>query len=169
MSIIDQYLSQAESLFQSKNYSSARMYARKVVKRDDKHVGALAILGHIHLQQQQYAQAESYFISAASIKPNTVSVLMGLLTIAEVKQDFFLSKAYLEQLINLLPQDAKCRYKLGLVATKVGDMTLAEQCFQWCVWQMILLNPLCSLIWVISIKPKAIQKKQPIFISNIFN
>ncbi|MFK3975492.1 tetratricopeptide repeat-containing sulfotransferase family protein [Shewanella vesiculosa] len=133
MSIIDQYLSQAESLFQSKNYSSARMYARKVVKRDDKHVGALAILGHIHLQQQQYAQAESYFISAASIKPNTVSVLMGLLTIAEVKQDFFLSKAYLEQLINLLPQDAKCRYKLGLVATKVGDMTLAEQCFQWCV------------------------------------
>ncbi|CAM4156208.1 tetratricopeptide repeat-containing sulfotransferase family protein [Shewanella livingstonensis] len=133
MSIIDQYLSQAESLFQSKNYSSARMYARKVVKRDDKHVGALALLGHIHLQQQQYAEAERCFSSAAAVNPEVISVLMGLLTIAEVKQDFFLSKTYLKQLIKLQSLVGRYRYKLGLVATKVGDMALAEQCFQWCL------------------------------------
>jgi tetratricopeptide (TPR) repeat protein len=133
LSIINQYLSQAESLFESKNYSSARIYARKVVKRDDRHVGALALLGHIHLQQQQYAQAESYFVSAVSIEPHTVSVLTGLLAIAEVKQDFFSAKGYLEQLINLQPQVGQYRYKLGLVATKVADMALAEHSFEWCV------------------------------------
>ena len=133
LSIIEQYLSQAEALFQSKNLSSARMYARKVIKRDDKHIGALCLLGQIHLQQQQYSEAEGYFLSAAAVEPGAVPVLTGLLTIAEVKQDFFLAKKYLLQLIHTQGNTAKFRYKLGLVATKVADMALAEQCFEWCV------------------------------------
>jgi tetratricopeptide (TPR) repeat protein len=133
LSIIEQYLSQAEALFQSKNYSSARMYARKVIKRDDKHLGALSLLGQIHLQQQQYPESENYFATAAAVDPNAVPVLIGLLAIAEVKQDFFLAKTYLLQLINTQGNVEAYQYKLGLVATKVGDMALAEQCFEWCV------------------------------------
>ncbi|RPA30964.1 sulfotransferase family protein [Shewanella frigidimarina] len=133
LSIIEQYLSQAEALFQSKNYSSARMYARKVIKRDDKHLEALSLLGQIHLQQQQYNEAENYFATAAAVDPNAVPVLTGLLAIAEVKQDFFLAKTYLLQLINTQGNVETYQYKLGLVATKVGDMALAEQCFEWCV------------------------------------
>ncbi|PMG78480.1 hypothetical protein BCU84_07695 [Shewanella sp. 10N.286.51.B7] len=132
MSIIEQYLSQAESLFQSKNFSSARIYARKVIKRNDKHVEATALLGHIHLQQQQFNEAEKYFANASAIEPNSISTLNGLLAIAEIKEDFFLAKAYLEQLINVQPLMTKHHYKMGLIASKTGDMRLAEQSFNWC-------------------------------------
>ncbi|WP_153913991.1 tetratricopeptide repeat-containing sulfotransferase family protein [Shewanella sp. TC10] len=133
MSIIEQYLSQAQSLFQSNNFSSAKMYARKVVKRNNQHVEAIALIGHIHIQQKQYSEAEEYFNNAATINPNTLSVLTGLLAIAEVKQDFFLANSYLEQLITLQPLVAEHRYKMGLVASKIGNIALAEQSFEWCI------------------------------------
>ncbi|WP_285164407.1 tetratricopeptide repeat-containing sulfotransferase family protein [Shewanella goraebulensis] len=133
MSIIEQYLEQAKSLYISKNYSPAKMYARKVIKRDKNHVEAITLLGLIHLDLEQYIEAESYYIEASSIAPNSISTLSGLLSIAEVKQDFFLAKKYLNKLIELQPLVGEHRYKLGMVTVKLGDVAIAEQCFKWCI------------------------------------
>ncbi|MGI2173056.1 tetratricopeptide repeat-containing sulfotransferase family protein [Shewanella ulleungensis] len=133
MSVIEQYLSQAESLFQSKNYSSARMYARKVVKRDPNNASALTMLGLIYLQQQQLQEAESHLKAAQALVPAAVNVLAGLVSISEVKEDHFAALQLLQQLCDLEPTSHQYRYKLAMVATKVGNMALAEQCFDWCV------------------------------------
>ena len=133
MSIIEQYLTQAESLYQSENFASARIYARKVIKRDDSNVTGLTLLGLINLHQQQFIEAEACLLKANQLSPNSVSILSGLLTIAESKEDFFLALKYLLRIIEIEPEDSQYRYKLGLVANEVGNLSLAEQCFEWCV------------------------------------
>ncbi len=129
----ERYLNDAKVFYSEKKFSSAGMYARKVLRRNPEQIDALMILGHLAVKSNDLKEAYKVFSLVISLKPNSFGAISGLLFIAEKREDFFAAYQYLVTLVELMPENYENRFKLGITASKIGLMDEAEKAFHFCI------------------------------------
>ncbi|WP_394146791.1 tetratricopeptide repeat-containing sulfotransferase family protein [Shewanella atlantica] len=129
----ERYLNDAKAFFAEQKFSSAGIYARKVIRRNPQQVDALTILGQLALSSNDHKEAHRLFSIVISLAPEETQALSGLLAVAERREDFFSAYRYLVILVKLQPGNNGNRFKLGITASKIGLMDEAEVAFQACI------------------------------------
>jgi len=128
----ERYLNDAKVFYSEKKFSSAGMYARKVLRRDPQQCDALMILGHLAVKNNDLKEAFRVFSLIKTLTPNSFEATSGLLFIAEKREDFFAAYQYLVILVELKPENSENWFKLGITASKIGLMDEAEEAFNVC-------------------------------------
>lgn len=141
----ERYLNDAKVFYSEKKFSSAGMYARKVLRRNPEQCDALMILGHLAVKNNDLKEADRIFSLIIALIPNYFEAISGQLCIAEKREDFFAAYRYLVTLVELMPENHGNWFKLGITASKIGLMDEAEKAFNLChnkgsVEPSVLLN-----------------------------
>ena len=135
MSREEQYLKDAKAYFASQQFSSAGIYARKVIRRQPQNTDALLILAQLAVKANDIKEAESKFDAILVLAPNSVNALKGKLHLLESRQKYFNQLDILHRLIQITPDDLELHFKLGMVALQTGNMALATDKLNYCVDQ----------------------------------
>ncbi|QUN06034.1 sulfotransferase [Shewanella yunxiaonensis] len=126
MTIEEQYLQEATALLTAQKYTSAGIYARKILKTNPEHSQARKILANIALRQGNIAEAYQTYLAVLASCPQDIETLKILLEICERQEDLFNAFHYLEQLCQLQPEQYQWQLRLGLIACRIGNMQVAE-------------------------------------------
>lgn len=133
MDIEQQYLQEAKGFFASQQFSSAGLYARKVLRRNSQQPEALTLLGLLALKQKDIQEANKLLSKAVTLAPDNKQALQGLAQLAETKEDFFEAFKHYQTLAKLYPNDLTISFKLGIAASTNGNMNIAESALSQCV------------------------------------
>jgi len=129
----ERYLNDAKIFYSEKKFTSAGMYARKVLRRNPDQCDALTILARLALKNNDLKEALRIFSLINTLAPTSLEAMSGLLFIAEKREDFFAAYQYLVTLVELMPENNQNWFKLGITASKVGLMDEAEKAFNYCI------------------------------------
>ncbi|WP_394388100.1 tetratricopeptide repeat-containing sulfotransferase family protein [Shewanella woodyi] len=127
MSIEEHNLKEAESFYNQGKYSSAGIYARKVIRRAPNNAAALVILGHIAFKNRNFADAEKLYEQVLSLAHKNDEMLINLITSSEEREDFFSAYRYIVLLLTQDPNNLSMQLKLGINAMQIGKMDVAEK------------------------------------------
>ncbi|MGI1987863.1 tetratricopeptide repeat-containing sulfotransferase family protein [Shewanella glacialipiscicola] len=132
MSREEQYLQNAKAYFASQQFSSAGMYARKVIRRQPHNLDALLILAELAFKASDFKDAEYKFDAILTLDPNFERALRGKLHLLEVRQRYFEQVDMLNRLITLFPDELELQFKQGMAALQTGNMALAIDKLTFC-------------------------------------
>jgi tetratricopeptide (TPR) repeat protein len=122
----------AVRLFNEKQFISAMMYIRKVLKKKPDHAEAALMAGNILLANKNLNNARHYFLLAKMHASTKENALLGLVALSELSLNQFEQKAFLTELTVMSPQNNLYRYHLGITALAAGDIDLAESALLEC-------------------------------------
>ncbi|GIU40738.1 hypothetical protein TUM3794_19380 [Shewanella colwelliana] len=120
-------LEEARAFYSQGKYSSAGIYARKVVRRAPDNGEALAILGHLAFRSRDVVEAKNHYCQALANGFENDEVLNNLVVLSENREDYFTAYQTLARLVAKAPQEIKLQFRLGLNASRIGKMDEAEQ------------------------------------------
>ncbi|ABO23044.1 tetratricopeptide repeat-containing sulfotransferase family protein [Shewanella loihica] len=120
------YLEEARGFYQSGKFSSAGIYARKVIRREPSNGEAQALLGHLAFRSGEHQEAMSCYLKAQAAGFQDQELRLNLVTLHERREAFFDAVNLLRELVEETPQDLSLQLRLGINASRTGDMTTAE-------------------------------------------
>ncbi|MFV7782918.1 tetratricopeptide repeat-containing sulfotransferase family protein [Shewanella marisflavi] len=121
------YLEEAKDFYQSGKFSSAGIYVRKVLRRDPDNVEAQVLSGHLAFRNGEFSQAMSAYLKALQLGYQAdESTTLNLVSLYERQEAFFDAVKLLKPLVEKAPEALSLQFKLGMNASKTGDMALAE-------------------------------------------
>ncbi len=71
-------IQQAAALYQQKNYKSAEMLCKKLLKKEPKNSSAYHLMGVIHYEKKGFDKAITYFHRTIELAPNNIDALVAL-------------------------------------------------------------------------------------------
>ena len=120
------YLEEAKAFYQSGKFSSAGIYARKVIRREPSNGEAQALLGHLAFRIGDQQAALSAYLKAQGSGYQDQEMRLNLVTLHEHRESFFEAVNLLKQLVEATPQELSLQLRLGINASRTGDMATAE-------------------------------------------
>ncbi|MCG9697310.1 sulfotransferase [Shewanella sp. Isolate11] len=126
-------LAEAKALYAQGHFSSAGIYARKVIRKLADDVEALIILGHLAFRNGDNNQALAYYQLPLKAQIQSEEMQTNLLSIYLAQEAYFNAHELLSSLVVQRPDDMSLQFKLGLNASKIGKMDIAQQALMLCV------------------------------------
>lgn len=123
-------LSEAQVFFQQKKFSSAGIYARKVLRQAPNHHVAQTILADIAYQQADYSEALKLYQLVFEKGQCMPSILLKLFIIYERQEDYFNAFRFINLLLVEEPDNVEFKFKHGMTAIQIGLMDEAEESLQ---------------------------------------
>ncbi|TRY55535.1 hypothetical protein DNTS_003660 [Danionella cerebrum] len=115
------------------NMPSATEYYKEVLKQDNTHVEAMACIGNFHFYSDQPEIALRFYRRLLQMGVFSCQLFNNLALCCFYAQQFDLTLSCFERATSLVSNDqeqAEVYYNIGHVATGIGDLTLAHQCFK---------------------------------------
>lgn len=125
-----QLLSEAQILFQQKNYPQAIRQAKQVIQQEPQQFHAYYLLGQIHANLGQYQEASYYCEQALNIDSTSIPVYYLLIQIAEETGDIAKAKILLKRIIYFCPSSIVAYLHLGAIYENENDILRAKKMYQ---------------------------------------